>query len=456
MDAPQAVTAERATVIGIDPSRGGAYRVRTISGRVFVCAQIKASPNDNTLLPMQTQVVVDYRFGAPYINGILPSEYAEVHEDNPANITDTDGHGGEDPAYQRNLRIGARAQGDPQDIMPGDAVLTSPDNSAVGALVGKVAVVRGSPMAQLRALGQQNLVHLMSGIFRHDTWMGTSEVINESGKTSYRFRGGSDQLNETGPDAEKFTIHLDVGDTGDVIDLRVTNLEGETLFRFHVTADGALDVYARGGVRQLGGSRGAQHPHQYVGQHAVEVDGAHSLIVSGPHETSADSARHQIDNSRTTMVGLDDAKYVNRDESANVGGNSRREIAGSATQISSGNFDIRSTSGEGLISTKERLSMATDGPAVILAQSLRVNTPRGDSIELGDNALLHAVMYEPLDAALQLLVQDYLQFKQAVIAHVHPIPNPATTGTAPSLIPLGATAFILNLSAARSQWVRLK
>ena len=81
MDVPPNVTAERATVIGIDPSRD-AYRVRTITGRVFVCGRIKASPNDNARLGMQSQVCIDYRFGAPYINGILPPEFAEVREDN--------------------------------------------------------------------------------------------------------------------------------------------------------------------------------------------------------------------------------------------------------------------------------------------------------------------------------------------------------------------------------------
>lgn len=454
MDTPREIVEERATVIGVDPSRN-AYRVHTSSGRNFTCVRRKAFPSDTAQLEMQTQVVVSYALGAPYICGILPDEYAESRLDNPANVTDTDGHGGEDPTFQRNLRIGGRAPGAPQDLMPGDSVQQTEDGAAVGVLRGKAAILRGSPLAQIRALGQENLVQLVSGLFQHYSWMGKSEILNENGKTSYRFRGGSDQLMETGPDAEKYTIHLDVGHTGDLLDLRITTLEGDQLFRFHVTSEGGLDIYARGGIRQMGA--GQSHPHQFVGTHQTEIQGDHGLEVAGQHTERLGSRQFEISDDDHVLIGQDRSLNIGRNLETTVGGNVRQDAAGETQVLSTGNMIIISREEELRVFSKTGMRFATQENVLSLeAPTCTVKTPNGDSINLGDGATSHAVLYEQLRDELNRWVEDYSAFKRASADHTHAVTGSLANPSVSLTTYAASSVFNLDLSAARSRWVRLK
>lgn len=441
MDQTVPLTLERATIIGIDPSRD-AYRVRTLSGRVFVCTRLHHDVGDHSRLPIGTQVTIDYRLGSPYITFILPDEVGEDPNAETAGITDTSGHGGDDPTFQRNFRIGGRSPGAPNDILPGDFVKSSPDGASIGALHGKVALMRGSPLAQIRALGAADMVHLVSGVFRHDSWAGHTQIINEDGKTSFILRMGSDQLNETGPDEDRYTVRLDVGHTGDLINLRVTTPDGQELFRFHVSAEGRLNIYARGGVGQMGGHQGASHHQRHQGDYETEVDGSVLHTTSGKAVDSAGEHIRETADNDSHVIGQDQLIRINRNKDESVGGTSAERVQDDKTiAVSTGNFEVTSTVGGATVTGSQTVTLESLVADVILkarAGNVKLETLANDSISLGDGATHHAVMYEPLVAIFTEFLVEYNAFKAATVAYA-----------APALAPVAGPAT-LDLSAART------
>jgi hypothetical protein len=416
--------------------------------------RIRRSVGDHDRIPNGTPVVIDYSLGAPYIDGILPPETRQTAFDNPANVTDTVGHGGEDPMLNRSLLASGRGAGEPNDILPGDFVRTSPDGAAIGALHGKVAMLRGSSLSQIKAHGENDNLEIISGTYRHISWMGESRIVNNQGKTSWIWRGGSDQLTQTGADEEHYTLHADLGDTGDLVNFRVTTPQGNDQFRFHVSPEGRLQIYARGGIDMTGG--GNRHLTRLRGEQNTEIDGPRNITING---TVIDIYEDQYELSVSDNViftfGRDHNTRVNRDISTSSGGacfiSSIQEMHLSSqtshfvvlTPI--GNISFLANTGNVLTQT---------GPGNVTYEltsgNFRVYPSANDSIIFGEGAISHAVKYEELSAQFQQFLASYNLFKAAVVAHFHVPP----TGPSGTLTPF-APPTVVNLVTARSSKVKL-
>ena len=336
--APQ--TVERGTVISSD-ARRYVHQVALNNHRVLNgVARIQSTVGDVSVLPPRTTVAVLMGLGEPYIIGVLPSEAQAVDGEVPDNVTGTTGHGGEDPVLNRNMGATARSAGEPRDLLPGDAVMRSPDGAAVGALHGKLALLRGGPLAQVRAHGNDDLLELIGGVVRMITWMGESQYVNDDGKTSFIWRGGADQLTETGADENAYTVRLDVGHTGDLVNFEVTTPTGQSLFRFHVASDGRMSVTSRGGFDVTSGADREMPSDVHVhGSQLLEVEGAQSVRVSADADASYQGNRTtSVSTNDTLSVGQDQVLRVNRDVDLNAGG--------TVTHTSTGNFTRTAAQGD--------------------------------------------------------------------------------------------------------------
>jgi hypothetical protein len=434
---------ERGTILSCD-ARGHVYRVALNSGRILQMGRIRTHPGDMTLLPPRTIVAVTWALGLPYILGVLPPEVATTNSETPQSITDVPGHGGDDPVLQRNLGASARAPNEPRDILPGDFVGTSADGASVAALHGKIAQLRGGALAKIQAFGDSDLVQIITGLYRMISWMGESKIINEDGKTSFIWRGGTDQLTQTGADEENYTIRLDVGHTGDVIKLEVTNREGQALFRFHVSATGACEIFAAGGINQHGGgSESDVNPVRFYGRREIEVAGASTERISGnAHIHYEANVQHNVSNNATENIGGSHSSYITQDRDIQVGGNVNETIVGSRTVISRGRMRFEVHDGQ-------LYTVQTFGGNIEFTPQgsiFKVNTSQPDAVQLGP-ASSHATKYEELNAAIQALKAQLDVLFGLIATHVHPIGVP-NTGPAPTLAPL-ANPLIVDLSAAR-------
>lgn len=454
LGAPNGLGRERAVVLTVDAERH-AYRVVTASGRTFTVGRLRTHPGDTALLAPHTPVRIDYSLGEPYIDAILPAEVPLRGETN-SGATGTSGHGGADAVLSRNLGASFRAPGEPSDLIPGDQAVRSPDGAQVAALHGKVAKIFGSPMAQMRVFGTTDAAEIIAGVLRVITWMGESRYVNEEGKTSFVWRGGSDQLTETGPDEERYTLRLDVGHRGDLFKFEVTTPDGQPVFRLHVDPHGKVTVLAADGLNSIvgrePGSRFVDQVHgsretvteggvteRVSGDHAATYQGNHEVTVSGRH---AEIALHD----RSVRVNRGLNVGVGADEVRNVGGDRTTTVVGDEALHVRGDLDVDATN----------IDATATGTAKTTAPTVHLSSP---SVKLGRAPVSHAVRFEQMQAAIQALNADISAMKVQLRLHTHPVvltpvplaqPSP-TLAASPTL-----SAFPLNLGAARSTTVTLE
>lgn len=475
---PQNVV-ERGTVLAVDAQQQ-MYRVHLNSGRTMLMARIRSHPGDMVVLPVGVFVMVSFALGMPYIIGVLPPETAVVNEENVTSITDVEGHGGNDPLLGRSLGVTSRGPNEPRDVVPGDFVGTGPDGASVSALHGKVAQLRASPLAKVQAFGDNDLVQIVAGVLRTVTWMGESKVVNDEGKTSFQWRGGTDQLTQTGGDEERYTIKLDVGHTGNMIKLEVCNRDHQTVFRFHVSPEGQVELYAAGGFNQHSGDNDAAvHPVNYHGSVAEVVTGGASRQVSGDvTETHEGNRTETVSGNHALTIGQDKVLNVSRDQNVNVGGNATQAVTGNLTTNILGDckttvftpgkvHSVKTTGGDVTVETQlGAYSVATSGGTVgidagvgqarvtasvieLLAStgSISLGAPSGN-ISIGNGAASGSVRWEQLNVVLQTLVAEINAKLALIAAHAHPPPT-GPAAPSPTLVPV-ASPLILNMLEARS------
>lgn len=466
---------ERGVIMAVDAQRQ-IYRVRLNSGRTLMMARIRNHLGDVNVLPVGAFVAVTFGLGLPYIMGVLPPESANTQEENPITVTDAEGYGGNDPLLARNMGASSRGRDEPRDMVPGDFVGLSPDGASVAALHGKVAQIRGSALAKVQAFGDRDLVQIVAGTIRTLSWMGESRIENNDGKTSFIWRGGCDQLSQTGPDEERYTIKLDVGDTGNMINLEVCNRENQAVFRFHVDPQGQCELFAAGGFNQHSGADSNQtHPIRYNGTTQTEVTGGATRTVQGPVQEIHQAGRtEEVTENYNLTVGQDFVVQAGRDLRLTASGNGYEFITGDKTSTSSGDYKmevvtpgkvhaVKTTAGEASVETTTgNFRVTTQGGQVLLdaglglarveatqivlaagSGSIGLSAPAG-SITIGANATSGATKWEEMNAAIQAMAQQISTLNALVASHVHGVGPTSLT-----LVPLSSPISV-NLQSARS------
>lgn len=430
---------ERAVVLSVDANRH-AYRVITAAGRTFTVGRIKTHPGDNALLEPHTPVRIDFSLGEPYIDGVLPTEVPLTNEV-AETITGTSGYGAEDSVMNRNLGATFRGPGEANDLLPGDQVMRSPDNASVGALHGKVAQMFGSAMAQVRAFGTTDAVEIMAGLLRVVTWMGESKYVNEDGKTSFVWRGGSDQLSETGADEERYTIRLDVGHRGDVFKFEITTPDGQPVFRFHVDPRGRLSILAADGVHNISGQGSASRIGDNVhGNREVVTEGQKSERVgSDLKETFQGNHQTLVSGNRTEVDMNDHSLRVNHQLNVSVGSDSVCNVGGKRTETIVGDDEHN---------VRADYNRFVTGNVTAVCANYNLYTAHA---KFGRNATSHAVKHEELERAMTALIADYNAFKLLVKTHGH---VPSASSPSPQLLAVSGHSF--NMTSAKSTIVTLE
>lgn len=435
-------------------------------------ARIQSHPGDIALLPVHATVLVTFGLGIPYILGIVPDAGRNDSQVEPESLTGTSGHGGEDPILSRTATSGSRAANEPRDMIPGDAVLRGPDGAAVSALGGRVGQLKGSDLAKIETFGSSDLVRIVAGIMQVITWMGESRVVNNEGKTSYLWDGGSDQLTQTGPDEAQYTIHLQLGHVGNLARFEITTREGQPKFTAHVGPDGRLRIFgAESSTIHLGGEDQDTHRSTYVGSVTREVTGSEADSVEG------DSVK-TVNGTLTTTVEQNHNSYVHGTQLCQVLLDRRATVSGNEEQLVQGNREVfvQGRSSHEVLGG-EIYDVKTSGGAIDFHSRgglCRFRTGTGnfevecggtikllagaDQIELGRGATSHATKFEELNAAIQSLAARLNAVHALLVAHVHPLsgPIPGNSGPSPSLVPIPSEPIVVNLLPAKSDTTKVK
>jgi hypothetical protein len=284
------------------------------------------SPGDRTLLPVGTRVAINHSYGPPFIAGVIIPSTPVTAEATPTSLTGVEGRGADDPIYADRGSANFRPEGTPRDLSPNDLVTAGPSGNAIGVLDGGVNIMKSTDFSQIRTHLINDLVEIISRRFRHVTSMGFSEYKDEGGRTSFVFRGGSDQTTECGSDQENWTIRFDLGNAGDLLKLELTQPDGAAVFRFHVTPDGKMSLFAAKGFDY---SSGEDKTEKVLGDETTEVKGNVTRTIQ-------EKETRTVYGARTTTVSANDSRSVGNDGTEtflrhytkSVGGNAKYSFVG--------------------------------------------------------------------------------------------------------------------------------
>lgn len=298
------------------------YRVRIGSGELSEVPRVCSDPGDNTILPVDTMVVLHDELGFWVIDGVLKQTPMYSREFNRISTSEAQNVGGENPQNAQSENASSyRGSGDPRDMLPNDWVRHSGDGNFMGVHAGGMNSMSSGPFAQVRTHATTNSVEVIAHEYRHISSMGDLEIVNDGGKTSLTWRAGSDQSTENGSNAQNWTLRVDAGAAGDLFRFRVTTPQGQTLSEMHISPEGKLSLVGTGGVditskdyrEDVTGARVAVTE----GAFTQEIGGAEARIVGGE---------------RTTQVTLNDTHSVGGGQALNVTGNQVLTIGGGLTQ----------------------------------------------------------------------------------------------------------------------------
>lgn len=325
---PTTTRRERGIIVGVD-TRRHAYRVQLANGGpISLMGRIKAGAGDLDLLPVGTPVRVDFSLGDPYIDGVLPLSIPEDPEEQVEAIGDPTSQTASDLS-QNNYGVNYRTPGEPVDLMAGDCVMRAPQGAMVSALHGRIAFMRGSRLAELFLYGEDNHGELHTGTWRHWTWMGYSQVEKVNGAMNYSWRGSPTQVTPTTGDSVRYAVQLDVGASGDLIDLRVVNPTNQPVFRLHVNAQGRCELFAAGGIDQTGGSTTRPHVDRRHGDSELILRGRRTETIEGQHRTEHRSGFvTEVIGNRDLRVSQDLVVESGRALEQHTGGNKTETVGG--------------------------------------------------------------------------------------------------------------------------------
>jgi hypothetical protein len=442
--------AELATIVDVFADTY-TYNVKTESGRRHEgLRRMRMHPADMGLLSNGTTVCVRYDLPTPYIFGVLDMPAANGSSFGPGasagiGITGTTGFGGQGLSAAPGGGVvggaNARATNEPTDLIPGDLAFAHPSGSRVGALEGGLAVLVGSFMAQIRAYGLGDLVEIISRNFRHVTDFGVFEVKNREGKVGLSFRGGTDQLTESGKDEEKWTVRFDLGAEADLLDFRLTTPTGENLFHVHIDGDGRCNVYAADGfVTRRGSSSTERAVEETAGSVATRIGGDEEHSVEGARATATGrDARHAVGGTWDTSATADALLTAGRDLTLGAG---RRAVLDAQGDSASSDpaLELRARNGDMLLEAghaprpQSKIRMKTRKGAIELKSSeggnitietllgelrasvkkARIKTQGNDSLILGGDAIVgHVTIFEQLERVI-------LHIATTFDVHTHP------------------------------------
>ena len=157
---------------------------------------------------------------------------------------------------------------------PGDHVMRSMGGGTVGVLASGTAVLSSGPGMGVFVNGIKERTDLITNELEESTAAGRRGVATTTAGANAYWRMG---IGAVQPEI----VYLDVGATGDIIDLRVISpVSGGNVARFHVSPNGQVDLEADAGFSRV-----------IKGQEAVNISGDRVTSVSGTDTLSVVGAR---------------------------------------------------------------------------------------------------------------------------------------------------------------------
>jgi len=425
-----------------------------------------------------TTVIIEYTLGFPYIDGILPLNTTRDAVDNSKLPTMGDvGSTLSQVTGDENVAVDVddywRRYNTPKDLVAGEYCQSGPDGNYMAVLRGKAIKMFGSEKAQIMALGSKDLIKMISEDFEHFHALGKTEIVNEEGRASLSFRGGSSQLTQSGGSEENWTLEFDLGDRGDIFDLRVLSEDRHVLSRIHLSADGKIEMMGINGIDLVNAGRGPRM-EEVGGDYIIKIKGGErKYIDKDASKKVLGNVSQIVSQSNKRITGNDDTCAINRDKIENIGRNLIQTITGGSaatatpanvavdTSVLNGSYHLKigppglaapqALAGYQLAVYNGDVVIGADPNPLYTGQrtTVSLNTQLPDSVALGGTTLtsqFHPAMYETLQIFLEALITW-------MDTHIHPVTAIATPTGIPAVLSRPILSGLVN--PIQSQFVKL-
>lgn len=290
-----------------------------------------------------SRYVVHFGLGKPLLHESNHEVKRSPPDSEVPKVTPVKDVGGEDHFYAG--KGSGNHRGDkPRDMLPGDWIESGSLGNLLGVLEGGTTILKASDLAQIIATQAHHMLRLIGKNIRMDTGGGTLDFQTEEGKSTLNLYMAADEETEGSPDVENFRIRCELGTDGELVDFRVTDPRGRSVYRVHVDPDGRVQKKSK-------------------------------------RET------HVINEDRRVEIGDADEKIVNGDETSQVGGSSERTVGGDSRQRVGGSHRVYAAQNTAfnalqdvILNAARNMSLSASGDMSGNAPALSMDVSNGDFV----------------------------------------------------------------------------
>lgn len=271
------------------------------------------------------RVLLHYHNGRPLIVQLLP-----IFHDVGLGQANTPRTAGVD--IGNTVRTSPRGDADyrgnmPGDLLEGDRIKVGPRGECVGVLAGSGAIFGASPFAQILAAAPPNEgLSVRARKLSMFTDFGNVIFDNVGGKTSFAFRGGSDQLLESSSARQNWTVRAEIGTEGNLGRYGFFDREGKVLNQTVIETSGGENREVAGPANHIYRanvySEVTDGLQEVIGEnHAYSLDGSLTENIGG-------SVASKVSQNFDRSVKNDRFDGINRDWIASVGRTFSMDVSG--------------------------------------------------------------------------------------------------------------------------------
>lgn len=404
-----------------------------------------------------TVYALHYHLGYPVLMEYT-SEFKRPEGDNPnSRVTGVTGFGAEDGMHSagfNEFNVG------PPDLMAGDWTRVGSAGNLLGVLEGGITVFKASELAQIIAIKGTDLLKLLGRNLEVITGFGKISFVDNEGKTSMSVKGGANYAEQTSPNLnDNFTIHADLGSTGNLVDFKITDPRGNIVAGIHYGPDGEVTRVSNGNNdTRIGGS----NTERIGGNNEVTV--GRDYIVTADNnilQSASNSASYEAIQDHSIQAGQDVNIRAQRNVNITAGKTINVDATGDLLALP-GDTTVKASIINGSLVLDIGNPIAGDLQKALSGVTINVNglgsinlntdvgginlkTKIPDSVLLGGQlSVFHAVLFEMLE-------QFLLQLGIYLDSHIH------ATGVGPSSPPIVPPFQMVAslLPALRSQFVTI-
>lgn len=344
---------------------------------------------------------------------------------------------GAEEGYHKNKGYTRRSGMNPSGLLPGDDVTVGRLGNMIGVLEGGVNLIRSHDLAQIITLLREQLVKIVASNYSLFTDFGKIEHTSDDRGASLKLRGAGGTSAEAGN--EGWTVRADLGASGDLVNLRVTDFTGFDLARLWASRLGNVYTKTKDHIHEVYGQSAkyvrGKATDLYDSDKTSTVRGVYTLVAEKRFEQRLDSLKRVVANTLFSSV-MDDATYM-------VGGKRTDVVVdGHDIEVTSGPVrmnvgkDVAEDTGVTCSIRKGSYSVSTDESGDLVFSTpqgdIKLTTSVGkavigtagapDSVFLGsDGATFHVVKYEQLKAlfnSLAVALDSHQHFQTPVTTAV--------------------------------------